>query len=100
MVKLDPKRSETSYGGGAEAARVAHNHEVTGSKPVLRIITLRPFTEAGTYVNACYVKYKRTFHRYGVIRQHVVHLGFQNTRSMLVTGNYNSVVLKKQLISS
>ena len=31
---------------GAGAARGAHNSEVTGSKPVAGIITLRPFTEA------------------------------------------------------
>ena len=41
VVKLDLNRSETSYGGGAEEARGADNPEVTGSKPVLRIITLR-----------------------------------------------------------
>ena len=45
----------TVYRCGAEAARRADNPEVTGSKPVVGISTLRPFTEAGNI-----------FHRYSI----------------------------------
>ena len=46
-----------SYRRGAEAARRAHNPEVTGSTPVAGILSIRPFTEAGTSswtLNAAY----------------------------------------------
>ena len=39
-------------------------------------------------------------HRYGVIRQHVVHLGFQNARSMLATGIYYLSALKKPMVTA
>jgi hypothetical protein len=51
IVKASDAKQAPCYRCGAEAARRADNPEVTGSKPVAGILSLRPFKEAGKHIS-------------------------------------------------